>query len=181
MTGSSLYRRVMGDSFLRLHPAIQRFHSLVGSHVLQGDVQMRAPQSWLARLLARLMGTPLNAVDGAIRFELDAEPDRETWTRHFPSGVMTSALMQQHQFVVEKLGAARLAFALQESQGRLIMQLEHLHFFGIRCPAWLLPAVVAEESGDEDFLRFNVSASLPWIGVVSGYCGKLLIPKEPNP
>jgi len=181
MTASSLYRRVMDDSFLRLHPALQRFHSLVGSHVLQGGVQMQAPQSWLARLLARLMGAPLSAVDAAIRFELDAGSDCETWTRHFPSGVMTSALTEQDHFVVEKLGAARLAFLLQESQGRLIMQLARLHFLGIRCPAWLLPAVVAEESGDEDYLRFNVRASLPWIGVVSGYSGKLLIPKEPNP
>ena len=49
---------------------------------------------------------------------------------------------------------------LQESQGRLVMKLER---------------------GDGDFLRLNVRASLSWIGVVSGYCGKLLIPKEPNP
>ncbi len=41
--------------------------------------------------------------------------------------------------VVEHLGAARLAFALHETNGRLVMQVQPLHLCGITCPVWLRP------------------------------------------
>jgi hypothetical protein len=82
----SLYRqvKVMGDAFLQLHPAVRRFHSPFGTHILRGEVRMQAPHSWAARQLARLLGSPLHAVNGTIRFRRDAQADRKTWTRHFP-------------------------------------------------------------------------------------------------
>ena len=174
----SLYRQVMGDDFLRLHPALQRFHSLSGANILRGEVRIQAPQSWLARQLARLLGSPLAAVDGGIRFQLEAQPQREQWARHFPSGVMTSILTQRGRFVVENLGAARMTFRLESRNGRLVLQLERLQFLGLPCPHWGLPKIVAEEFGEGDLVHFDVSASLPWIGLVSGYRGTLLVPKE---
>ncbi|WP_369124981.1 DUF4166 domain-containing protein, partial [Enterobacter asburiae] len=41
------------------------------------------------------------------------------------------------------------------------------------CPAWLRPAVVAEETGDGDRFHFNVRASVPLLGVVAAYRGYL--------
>ena len=177
----SLYRQVMGEDFLQLHPALQRFHSLSGAHVLRGEVRMQAPRTWLARQLARLLGLPLKATDGAIRFQLDAGPERETWTRHFPSGPMTSTLTRRRQCIVEHLGAARLTFRLMPTSGRLSMQLTRLHFFGVPCPRRMLPTIRAEECGEGDLVHFDVSATLPWLGLVSGYCGTLRVPKEPVP
>ena len=61
------------------------------------------------------------------------------------------------------------------------MCLERLHFLGLLCPRWGHPAIVAEKSGEGELVHFNVSASLRWIRLVSGYWGTLLIPKELNP
>ncbi|MFM9428052.1 hypothetical protein RCH10_004514 [Variovorax sp. GrIS 2.14] len=66
----------MGDAFLQLHPAVRRFHSPFGTHILRGEarrgeVRMQAPHSWAARQLARLLGSPLHAVNGTIRFRRD--------------------------------------------------------------------------------------------------------------
>ncbi|MGJ7489761.1 DUF4166 domain-containing protein [Variovorax sp. ZT4R33] len=170
-----MYERAMGESFDRLPPAVQRFHRLVGVQELHGWVDTDAPSTLAARLLALCLGTPLRATSGPIRFELQATPEAETWTRHFPSQTMTSHMCLDARQVVEQLGAARLTFNLCEAGGRLEMRLMGLQFWGVRCPRWLLPTVIAEETGDSDRLHFRVQASLPGIGTVASYCGHLTI------
>ena len=167
----------MGESFGLLAPALQQFHRLAGQNELHGLVAIHAPESFLARVLARLLGTPLVACEGPIRFELDAQPLAETWGRYFPSHVMTSRLQLVDDHIVEKLGGARLTFALIEKNGQLSMQLCRLHFFGVPCPGWLMPRVVAEESGRNGRVDFHVRAEVPYVGAVAGYNGYLLLQK----
>jgi hypothetical protein len=64
---------------------------------------------------------------------------------------------------------------LSAAGGTLEMRLRSLHFLGIPCPRWLLPRVVAEETGAGDRLHFRVEASLPLIGIVAGYRGHLVV------
>ncbi|VTU23652.1 hypothetical protein H4CHR_01232 [Variovorax sp. PBS-H4] len=168
----------MGESFDRLPPAVQRFHKLAGLQELHGWVDIEAPSTPAARLLALCLGTPLRATSGPIRFELRAAAESETWTRHFPSQKMTSRLRLEARRVVEQLGAARLTFELCEAEGRLEMRLMGLRFFGVPCPRWLLPKVVAEETGQNDRLHFRVQASLPVIGTVTSYRGHLIVAEK---
>lgn len=100
------------------------------------------------------------------------------WTRYFPGKTMTSHMRLQDGRVVEQLGAARLTFGLHESQGRLLMQLQGLRFAGVPCPRWLLPRIVAQETGNGELLEFKVSAALPWVGVVTHYEGHLRVPES---
>ncbi|MEQ1516260.1 MAG: DUF4166 domain-containing protein [Usitatibacteraceae bacterium] len=174
----SMYESAMGESFTRLAPQLQQFHRLRGDHELHGRVEVLAPGSMLAKLLARFLGTPLHANEGPIRFELDAQPSRESWTRHFPSNVMTSHLHLDSSTLVQKLGAARLIFVLSANDGNLHMHLRELKFFGVPCPRWLMPAVVAEETGGEDRLYFHVRADVRHIGLVAGYRGYLSLPRR---
>lgn len=178
MSNLSMYETVMGNRFSQLAPAIQRFHRLSGEHVLHGWVKTHAPASIAAKLLARLLGTPLDETSGPIRFNLHARPDREAWTRHFPTKTMKSTLSLCGRQVEERLGPARLIFVLVESSGTLVMALNRFRFLGIPCPGWLMPNVVAQESGDGSSLHFHVQATLPIIGVVASYSGHLVIPME---
>jgi hypothetical protein len=174
----SLYRRAMGGEFDKLALPLQRFHSLAGAHTLQGEVDVEAPTSALARMLAFFMGTPLESTHGAIRFELVAGPDTETWTRHFPGRSMTSRFSAAPTAVVEQMGPARLTFALSQTEGRLKMHLARMQFLRIPCPGWLMPRIVAEESGEADRLHFHVQATVPAIGRVASYRGYLRVPPE---
>ena len=174
-----MYERVMGDAYARLAPAVQRFHRLAGRHVLHGVVQTDAPANALAALIARGLGSPLRAASGTIRFELEAGPCFETWTRHFPGRTMSSRLRFEAGQLVERLGVARLAFTLDEFDGRLVMRLASLRFAFIPCPAWLRPRIVAEETGVGDSLHFRVEAHVPGVGRVVGYRGHLVLPAEP--
>jgi hypothetical protein len=168
-----LYQQVMGADFFLLPAPLQRFHALEGKHVLDGWVEVAAPASFAARLLARCLGAPLHAQRGPIRFELESSSESEHWVRHFPGRTMQSRLRVDAGRIVERLGAARLTFALRASPEILEMQLAGIRFLGVPCPRWLQPCVVAEETASVGRLHFRVQASLPIIGVVAAYQGHL--------
>jgi hypothetical protein len=178
MTVPSLYERVMGERFAALPMAVQRFHRLRGRTVLNGRVETDAPASTLAGLMAWCLGTPRHATEGSLRFELDSTPDGESWTRIFPTRTMRSRLRFRAGRVEERLGPARLDFDLVAAGDGLRMELVRLRFLGVPCPRWLMPRIVAEESGDADRLHFRVVAALPWVGVVASYRGHLLVAEE---
>ncbi|MFZ5548418.1 MAG: DUF4166 domain-containing protein [Pseudomonadota bacterium] len=174
----SLYQRALGASYARLPAAVQHFHALRGHTVLQGWVETEAPGSAWAWLLAMTLGTPRRATRGALRFELHSTPEAERWTRHFPARTMCSTLRLVDGRIVERLGATRLTFRLGAEPTTLRMSLTSLRFLGLPCPRWLLPQVVAEESGGDGQLHFRVSATLPLIGQVAGYRGHLDLPRK---
>jgi hypothetical protein len=172
----SLFRGVLGPRFDELAPALRRFHALAGPHVLCGVVETDPPASTLGRALAWCVGSPRRTTTGPLRFELDAAPGIETWIRHFPGRTMRSRLLLADGQVEERLGAARLVFALEVDGGRLRMRLLRLRFLGLTCPAWLRPRVVALETGEGDRLHFHIEAHVPMLGQVVGYRGWLAVP-----
>jgi hypothetical protein len=172
----SLFQLAMGPAFERLHPALRRFHSLAGRSTLSGRVRTEPPPTRLGRLLACFTRTPSTAQEGPIRFELDAAPQRERWTRHFPSSTMASTLSLRGGEVIERLGAATLVFELREAEGRLSMVLKRMRFLGIPCPRWLMPRIRAEERGEGDSLHFDIQADVPGCGTVVHYQGWLALP-----
>jgi Domain of unknown function (DUF4166) len=169
----SLYEQVLGENYARLPAAVQRFHRLSGHTVMHGWVETHTPDSWLARGLALCLGAPRSTSSGPLRFELQASPNTETWTRHFPTRTMSSRMRLVDGQVEERLGAARLTFNLTASKKHLNMELVKMRFFGVPCPSGLLPQVVAQETGTADQFHFHVSAALPWIGVIASYRGHL--------
>ncbi len=168
-----MYEQVLGANYANLPLAVQRFHRLTGRIVLHGWVETHAPVSALARVLAYCLGTPRIASSGPLRFELEAGPCIESWTRHFPTQTMTSRMRLVGGQVEERLGTAQLTFNLAAVDGKLKMELARLRFLGVPCPRWLMPRVVADETGTEDQLHFQVVAALPLVGVVASYQGHL--------
>lgn len=173
----SLYQQVMGARFTEIPAPLQRFHALEGTHVLSGWVEVGAPASFLARVLARCLGTPLAAQQGPVQFELKTGADSEAWTRHFPGKMMKSRLTQADGHIVERLGFARLWFALEGDSEMLGMKLVRFRFLGVPCPRWLRPAIVAEETATPGHLHFRVQATLPLVGLVASYRGYLKLPE----
>jgi hypothetical protein len=169
----SLYEQVMGERFERLAPALREFHRLAGRVRLHGEVHVEAPRSAVARWLAMALGTPRREGAGPIRFELDAVSASETWTRRFAGSTMVSRMHRFGGRLVERLGPATLAFSLDELDGRLVMALASMRFCGLPCPRWLGPRIVAEETGVDRRLHFDVSAHVPVVGLVTRYRGWL--------
>ena len=180
MSEPSLFESVMGPRFAGLAPALLRFHRLSRHHELHGQVETDPPATAVGHALAWCLGSPRTAVSGPIRFELDAAPAVETWIRFFPARTLRSRMELVDGRVIERMGLARLVFALDEVDGGLRMRLDSMRFAGIPCPAWLRPRVVAEETGEGDRLHFRIEAAVIVIGRVVGYRGWLRVPKSPD-
>ncbi len=176
MSMPSVFEQALGPRLADLAPPLQRFHRLQGGHELHGEVATEPPESSIGLALAWCLGSPRRAATGVIRFELDATPDAETWTRHFPGRTMRSTLACVDGRLEERMGAARLRFELDVRDGVLTLRLVRLRFLGIPCPAWLRPRLVAVETGEGARLRFHVEARVPGIGRVVGYRGWLAVP-----
>ena len=86
---------------------------------------------------------------------------------------MRSTLRWVDGEIEERLGAARLRFALQAEPQRLSMQLKSLRFLGLPCPRWLMPEILAEERDEDGRFHFHILASVPLIGRVAAYRGYL--------
>jgi hypothetical protein len=175
MNQQSMYSAVMGDAFNRLADPIRQFHTFAGRHEFQGEVEVAAPATFIAKLLAVLLGAPLKATQGPVRFELLAKPDTETWTRFFPGKTMRSTLTKSGNRITERLGPSLLTFALFEVMGTLEMRLEKMYFLGLQCPAWLMPQVTARETDEGQMLHFQIQVTVPFVGRVASYTGYLII------
>ncbi|RZI67392.1 DUF4166 domain-containing protein [Variovorax guangxiensis] len=169
----SLYATLMGAAFAELAPAVREFHRAAGRVAFDGWAETAAPQTPAARWIARRLGTPQRQGRHAIRFELDARPDAETWTRYFPGRTMRSRMGSSGADLVEQLGPLRLHFALTAEEGALVMRLRRVRCFGVPCPTWLTPQVHAVETGVGRELHFDVRGVLPGIGTVAAYRGHL--------
>lgn len=176
----SLYEQLLGHRYGELPEAVKRFHRLRGTHALFGEVRTWAPANWCAKLFAMGLGTPRSGGEGPIRFELEAAAGEERWTRFFPTQTMSSVLALGDGEVIEHLGPVRLHFELAlGAQGQLSMRLIRLKCLGLPCPRWLMPCVTADEFGEApDVLRFEISASVPWVGRVAAYSGYLKLPES---
>lgn len=106
-------------------------------------------------------------------FSMDANPQREIWTRHFPSRRMRSVLFADGDELVEKLGLFCLRFTLEPADGRLRMKLRRITAFGVPCPRWLFPDVFAEEHGEGQRFHFEIHMTMPFAGRVVRYRGYL--------
>lgn len=168
-----LYATLMGAAFIELAPAVREFHSSAGRVAFDGWAATSEPQTRVARWIARLLGTPQQQGGHAIRFELDARPDAEIWTRYFPGRTMRSRMGRNGADLVEQLGPLRLHFTLTAEEGALVMRLRRVRCFGVSCPRWLMPHVHAVETGVGRELHFDVRGGLPGIGTVAAYRGHL--------
>lgn len=181
MSAQPLYRQLLGTEFDRLPAALRRFHGLQGRHVLTGSVHVAAPATPLAGWIARCLGAPLHAARGGLRFELDAGPRSETWTRRFPHRTMASRLAVDGPHLVERLGWATLRFVPDLRPDGLALRLAGLRVLGLPCPRALWPVIEAVETGEGARLHFRIEAGLPLVGRVARYTGHLDLPPGDSP
>jgi hypothetical protein len=174
MRRAGLYQRILGEKFDTLDSAVRRLHLLQGHHRLRGRCSISGAEHWLGRALAWILRLPLPARDAEFSFDLLADTDGETWTRHFPGRTMRSRLQQDSEStLVERIGPARPSFALGVVEGTLVMRLLGVEVFGLSWPKRWLPAIRTHESGQGDIYRFEVEARLGRLGLLVAYEGTL--------
>jgi hypothetical protein len=173
------YIAALGDTAARLPMVVLDLHRFRSPARYSGRACVTRGANPLARMITSVMRLPAFTGDCAVEvgFTRDAQ-GVETWTRTFGTASFSSthALGRGRWtgLVVERFGPVAVAMAVMEHAGRLRLVVRGWSIFAMPMPLLLGPRVAAFEHGDCDRFNFDVSISLPLLGLVMHYRGWLV-------
>ncbi|MGI8611198.1 MAG: precorrin-6A/cobalt-precorrin-6A reductase [Sphingomicrobium sp.] len=165
-----LYRRLMGDGFDRLAPALQAMHGVLRDSGAHGRGKVERGTHPLARLVAKAMRFPRTG-DHPLHVHFAEDRGVERWTRDFGGQCFASSSSRAGDQVVERHGPLRFHFDLQVADGALEMVMRHWSVLGLPLPLALAPRSPAREREEDGRFHFDVPIDLPLIGRVIHYRG----------
>lgn len=167
-----LYARVMGPAFDSLPPAVRSMHQLSGDGGAHGAADVIRGRGPLARLIAAMMHFP-PAGTHDLHVAFSEQGGVERWTRDFAGVRFTSHLSERRGRLVERFGPLRFAFDLPADGQGLTMVMRRWSAFRLPLPLALAPRTQAREWQDGEDFRFDVAVSLPLVGLIVDYRGRL--------
>jgi hypothetical protein len=167
-----LYQRVMGDRFATLPAAVRLMHEIHGDSAAVGDCSVISPGGVIASFVRKLFGFP-PAGDYPVRVTFALRDGVETWTRQFGEHRFTSRLLEREGKLAECFGALRFEFNLPSDERGLRMVLTGWDFLGVPLSRILAPRIEAAEWEERGWFRFDVSITLPVLGQLIRYSGRL--------
>jgi hypothetical protein len=172
-----LYRRILGEAYDALSPAIRVLHEVDRSLVTTGRATVERGDGPLARLAAAMIGFPASASDIPVEVRFDVADGRETWRRTF-AGKCFESLQEEGagrsaRLLVERFGPLAFAMAVVVAEGRLELVMRRWTLLGIPMPLWLAPRMKALEREEEGRFRFHVEIGHKLTGPIIHYRGWL--------
>jgi NAD(P)-dependent dehydrogenase (short-subunit alcohol dehydrogenase family) len=167
-----LYARIMGADFVALPAPVREMHQLIGDGGAFGTATVTRGRNWLARMVAAIMRfPPAGEHDLTVHFtECDGA---ERWTRNFGGSRFSSELSEASGLLVERFGPMRFHFTLPGDADGLKMVMQKWSIFHLPMPLALAPRSPAREWAEGEDFCFDVPISLPLIGLVIHYSGRL--------
>jgi NAD(P)-dependent dehydrogenase (short-subunit alcohol dehydrogenase family) len=167
-----LYKRIMGESFVRLPAAVRTMHDIGGAGTAHGEAEVERGSSLLAKLVCNIMRFP-PAGKHKLAVYFTEENGVETWTRDFGGHRFSSRLSEANGQLVERFGPMRFYFDLPATNQGLTMVMRRWSAFYIAMPLWLGPKSEAREWAEGQDFWLDVPIDLPLIGRLIHYRGWL--------
>jgi hypothetical protein len=175
---NGLFPSLMGSEFARLAPVVQAVHG-GRSLTLHGQADVVRGKSLLAQVLCLLGRLARDQARCPVRVEIDANGNREVWTRHFGSSPrMRSVLTARSGTLCERFGPAALQFALSAEEGSVEWSPVKAHVFGVPVPVKWLAEISARALERAGVYVFEVKVALPRVGTIIEYRGQLKSPRQ---
>jgi saccharopine dehydrogenase-like NADP-dependent oxidoreductase len=173
-----LFRRLLGDAYDALPPAIRQAHEVHGVLVLEGTADATGPDHILSALIAQLFRLPRSGQNLPVRVEMRSEDDgSETWTRIYPGVTMRSNLRNadaKTQQLDEVFGPVSVRLQWKADKRCLQLRTISARVCGFPLPDFLRPRSRAGETvGKDGQFHFDVPIALPLIGNIVHYKGTL--------
>jgi hypothetical protein len=170
---SSLFERLLADSFAELPAITRRVHDSRTTKCLRGRCDVIRGSHWAVALLSSLASLPPNGAGVPTAVTIDSDIDGETWTRQFGRHRMRTRLWKAGHLLAERLGPVSLYFSLTVREGCLEWRVVRARFLGLPIPAkWFVTSVATERVVDNRY-AFEVAAEIPLIGSLIRYRGWL--------
>lgn len=176
---SNLFETVLGPTaFARLPRTVQRLHADTGARRYLGHGEVERGTHPLARLCCVAARLP-RPYAGAMAVDMRSTATEESWVRRFGQHAMPSRLTLHTDGVEERLGLLRFVFALDvierdvDEGVALRWRVARVHLLGLPLPLRWFDGVIADEFERDGAYRYDVSARLPWLGLLVHYRGQL--------
>jgi Domain of unknown function (DUF4166) len=176
---SAVVEAWFGDAFSQLHPMLQELHRSGGT--LWGTVDVRVGSGIAGligkRLASKLGIPPCNGVT-PMKVSIYSNQMELHWDRTFnETSTFASTFTPLGKYPsghwVESSGQLRLSLGVSIVNGGWVWRPRGGRLWGIPVPAWLLPRTAASKHVEGGLYRFSVELSLPLVGTVLSYSGKL--------
>lgn len=167
-----VYKRVMGEAYDMLPQAVRKLHLLGGDGGASGTATVERGGNPFARLVGGIMRFP-PAGTHQLHVSFTEHEGAEHWTRNFSGRRFSSHLAEKEGKLTERFGPLRFYFDLPSDADGLEMVMRRWTAFGITLPLALAPKSQAREWQEGEDFCFDVPISLPLIGLVVHYRGRL--------
>ena len=174
----SLFRFLLGDAYDTLPAAIREAHDVRGVLILTGSADAAGSDNFLGGWMARILRFPRRDSAMPLQVEMRREDDgSETWTRTYPDVTMRSNLRDADpatRQLDEAFGPISVRLQWFVIHGGLSLTGIDAKLFGIPLPGFFCPRTHATETvGSTGQFSFDVTISLPLLGVIARYKGHL--------
>jgi hypothetical protein len=176
MASESLFSQVLGETFGEMPAAIRQIHN-GRDQLLVGRCTVERGTGLWSRIFAYVASLPAAGDDQSISVNIACSSVGERWVRMFSGKKMISTLTCKRGLLVENLGPMKFAFRLDYNAitQEIHWLLRGVKLVGIPLPLHWFSSVAARESCVSGRYQFDVSASLPLIGLLVHYQGWLSV------
>lgn len=171
----ALYPRLLGASWDKLAPAVQRASGHGAVFSATGTFRISPPQNALGRLMARWLRLPPPAEAAPAELRIERDGDRETWRRLLNGRpLVTVQRRDRHGRMVETFSGLELRMRVEVEDGGLVFRQAGAAVMRGRVPLprFLAPKVEAREMPHgPDGIQAIVRVTMPLVGLLIAYDG----------
>ena len=175
MASESLYRRILGDQLDYLPSPMRHFHDAANGGTAQGIFNITRGPGWLRNFLASMMSLPPSGSDVALELSVTPDGAREHWVRRFGKHLMKTQQWKAGTLLIEAGGPMRFGFELVANETSIQFKLIRSWFCLIPLPRFFAPRLEATETACEGGWDVVVQFSLPLLGMLIRYEGRVLV------
>lgn len=174
---AALYPSLLGAAWNSLATPDQHAHCNGAEISRTGVFRIEAAKNWFGRLLARVLRLPKPSPAASVRLIVQPTANGETWRREFDGHPLVTFQSRDRQGrLLERFAGLEIRVRLAVENGGLVYhQVGAALWRGlVPLPACLAPCVVGSEMPDgPDAVRVNVRVTMPLIGLLIAYEGRL--------
>ncbi len=176
---SNLVQYWFGEAFSELHPQLQELHLHGGR--LQGDVDLdfgKGLAAVIGHRLAKRLGMPLQAGRHVLQVDIQHKDNALYWSRCFDQQHTVTSIFKPlgnypSGFWLEKTGPVVLKLTVDILDHDWHWRVLRASIWGLPLPMILFPTSRAYKKIVDDQYEFHVSFSMPRLGTLLCYQGRL--------
>jgi len=164
---SQLYRSLLGAEFDALHPNVQA--SLGAPLDAQGVATVVGASTPLGAAMARAFGLPAPSKDAPVVLRVRAASHGIEWRRSFGEQCVRTVQEQSGGCLIERAGAARIAYRVHRRGDGLVFESVGVSLFGLPVPPGVRLKSSAAVVPTREGWRVDVEVRAPWCGRLCAY------------